>query len=52
MFSLYIKLGSKESVIKFGGYDRKGVKEGSEFSLITADSKSDNPRFKITKMKF
>ena len=38
MFSLFISLDSADSVIKFGGYDKSGVANGSPFHLLTSET--------------
>ena len=47
VFSLYIKLDSLESVIKFGGYDKNGIEAGYPYLKIVSD-RDDMWRFPLT----
>lgn len=50
MFSLFISLDSADSVIKFGGYDKSGVANGSPFHMLTSQT-DDYWSFALTSVK-
>ena len=50
VFSLYIKLDSLESVIKFGGYDKNGIEAGYPYLKIVSD-RDDMWRFSLTSIQ-
>lgn len=47
MFSMFISLGTTNSHIKFGGYDRRAIKDGSAFHIVQSTS-PDRWRFAMT----